>query len=124
MIGILLGNNEPITEFPVEVVIDSQNIGGPSAGLMFTLQIMDQLTEDEITKGHRIAGTGTIRRDGTVGAIGGIRQKVYGAIGSGATAVLTPASNYEDALEAAGDKIVVVRVETVDDVLAYFKTLE
>jgi predicted ATP-dependent protease len=49
---------------------------------------------------------------------------VYGAIGSGATAVLTPASNYEDALEAAGDKIVVVRVETVDDVLAYFKTLE
>jgi PDZ domain-containing protein len=124
MIGILLGNNEPIVEFPVEVVIDSQNIGGPSAGLMFTLQIMDQLTEDEITKGHRIAGTGTIRRDGTVGAIGGIRQKVYGAIGSGATAVLTPASNYDDALEAAGDKIVVVRVETVDDALVYLESLE
>jgi PDZ domain-containing protein len=123
MIGILLGNKEPIVEFPVEVVIDSQNIGGPSAGLMFTLQIMDQLTEDEITSGHRIAGTGTIRRDGTVGSIGGIRQKVYAAIGSGATAVLAPAGNYDAALEAAGDEIIVVRVENVDDALAYLETL-
>jgi PDZ domain-containing protein len=123
LIGILLGNNEPIIEFPVEVVIDSQNIGGPSAGLMFTLQIMDQLTEDEITKGHRIAGTGTIRRDGTVGAIGGIRQKVFGAIGSGATGVLVPAANFDDAVLAAGDDIVVVRVETVDDAIAFLETL-
>jgi PDZ domain-containing protein len=123
MIGILLGNNEPIVEFPVEVVIDSQNIGGPSAGLMFTLQIMDQLTEDEITNGHRIAGTGTIRKDGTVGSIGGIRQKVYGAIASGATAVLVPAGNYDGAIEAAGDEIIVVRVEKVGDALAYLETL-
>jgi PDZ domain-containing protein len=123
MIGILLGNNEPIIEFPVEVVIDSQNIGGPSAGLMFTLQIMDQLTEDEITKGHRIAGTGTIRRDGTVGSIGGIRQKVFGAIGSGATAILVPDANFDTAVEAAGDDIIVVRVVTVDDAVAFLKTL-
>lgn len=123
MIGVLLGNNEPITEFPVEVVIDSQNIGGPSAGLMFTLQIMDQLTEDEITNGHRVAGTGTIRRDGSVGSIGGIRQKVYGAIGSGATAVLVPAGNFDDALEAAGDDIVVVKIVTIDDAVAYLETL-
>jgi PDZ domain-containing protein len=123
MIGILLGNNEPIVEFPVEVVIDSQNIGGPSAGLMFTLQIMDQLTEDELTSGHRIAGTGTIRRDGTVGSIGGIRQKIFGAIGAGATAVLVPAANFDDAVEAAGDDITVVRVETVDDALVFLGTL-
>jgi PDZ domain-containing protein len=123
MIGILLGNNEPIVEFPVEVVIDSQNIGGPSAGLMFTLQIMDQLTEDELTNGHRIAGTGTIRRDGTVGSIGGIRQKIFGAIGAGATAVLVPAANFDDAVEAAGDDITVVRVETVDDALVFLGTL-
>jgi PDZ domain-containing protein len=123
MVGILLGNNEPIVEFPVEVVIDSQNIGGPSAGLMFTLQIIDQLTEDEITKGYRIAGTGTIRRDGTVGSIGGVRQKVFGAIDAGAVAVLIPAGNYDDALEAAGDDIEVVRVETVDDALAFLNSL-
>lgn len=123
MIGILLGNNEPIVEFPIVVDIDSQNIGGPSAGLMFTLQIMDQLTDDEITKGYRIAGTGTIRQDGTVGAIGGIRQKVYGAIDAGAFAVLVPAANFDDAVEAAGDDIQLVRVETIDDALAFLDSL-
>lgn len=123
MIGVLLGNNEPIVEFPVVVVIDSQNIGGPSAGLMFTLQIMDQLTEDEITKGYRIAGTGSIRRDGSVGAIGGVRQKVYGAIDAGAYAVLIPADNYEDALDAAADDIQIVRIETVDDAIAFLASL-
>lgn len=123
MIGILLENNQPIVEFPVVVVIDSNNIGGPSAGLMFTLEIMDQLTEDEITRGNRIAGTGTIRRDGTVGPIGGIRQKVFGAIGGGAVAVLVPAANYDDAVEAAGDRIQVVRIETIDDAISFLETL-
>jgi PDZ domain-containing protein len=123
MVGVLLGNNEPIIEFPVVVDIDSQNIGGPSAGLMFTLQIMDQLTDDEITKGYRIAGTGTIGKDGTVGAIGGIRQKVYGAIDAGALAVLVPAANFDDAVDAAGDDIQLVRVETIDDALAFLESL-
>ncbi|MCB1247475.1 MAG: PDZ domain-containing protein, partial [Acidimicrobiia bacterium] len=88
MLGVLLDNSEPIVDFPVDVVIDSQNIGGPSAGMMFTLQIMDQLTDEPMTHGQRIAGTGTIRVDGTVGPIGGIRQKVFGAIDAGAVAVL------------------------------------
>jgi PDZ domain-containing protein len=124
MIGILLDNNEPIVEFPVDVHIDSQNIGGPSAGLMFTLQIMDQLTPDsEITNGFRIAGTGTISVDETVGPIGGITQKIYGAIDVGARAVLVPAANYEAALLAAGDRIEIVRVETIDDALAFLATL-
>jgi PDZ domain-containing protein len=123
MVGILLGNNDPIIEFPVNVEIDSNNIGGPSAGLMFTLQIMDQLTEDEITKGYRIAGTGTIRRDGTVGPIGGVRQKVYGAIDAGAYAVLIPAANFEEALQAAGDDVQLVRVETVDDAITFLDSL-
>lgn len=123
LIGILLENNEPIIEFPVDVEIDSQNIGGPSAGLMFTLQIMDQLTEDEITKGYRIAGTGTIQRDGTVGSIGGIHQKVYAAVDAGARAVLVPAGNYEAAIAAAGDRIEVVRVETIEDAVAFLESL-
>jgi PDZ domain-containing protein len=119
MVGVLLDNNAPIIEFPVNVETDTQNIGGPSAGLMFTLEIMNQLTEQDLTDGERIAGTGTIHRDGTVGGIGGVQQKVYGAIDAGAAVVLVPASNYEDALEAAGDKIAVVRVETIDDALEY-----
>jgi PDZ domain-containing protein len=123
MIGVLLDNNEPIVEFPVEVIIDSQNIGGPSAGMMFTLQIMDQLTEGEITHGDRIAGTGTIARDGTVGSIGGVKQKVFGAIDAGARAVLVPAGNFDDAVEAAGDDIEVVRVETIEDAVAFLETL-
>jgi PDZ domain-containing protein len=123
MIGVLLDNNEPIVEFPVDVVIDSRNIGGPSAGMMFTLQIMDQLTDGEITRGERIAGTGTIARDGTVGSIGGIKQKVHGAIDAGARAVLVPAGNYDDALAAAGDAIEIVRIETIDDAVAFLRTL-
>jgi len=119
MVGVLLDNNVPIIDFPVDVETDTQNIGGPSAGMMFTLEIMNQLTEQDLTDGRRIAGTGTIARDGTVGGIGGVQQKVYGAIDAGAVVVLVPASNYEDALEAAGDKIAVVRVETIDDALEY-----
>jgi PDZ domain-containing protein len=124
MIGILLDNNEPIIEFPVDVAIDSQNIGGPSAGMMFTLQIIDQLTEDALTRGHRIAGTGSIDRDGTVGAIGGVKQKVHAAIDAGAYAVMVPEANYPDAVEAAaGDDILVVSISTIEDALAFLETL-
>ena len=119
MVGVLLDNSPPIVEFPVEIDTDTQNIGGPSAGMMFTLEIINQLTEQDLTDGRRIAGTGTIARDGTVGGIGGVQQKVYGAIDAGAAVVLVPASNYEDALVAAGDDIQVVRVETIDDALDY-----
>jgi Lon-like protease len=123
MIGVVLDNNEPIVEWPVEVDIDSQNIGGPSAGMMFTLQIMDQLTDEPLTKGYRIAGTGTIDRDGIVGPIGGIHQKVHGAIAAGARAVLVPSENYDDAVAAAGDQIEVVRIGTIDDAIAFLESL-
>ena len=58
-----------------KVKIDSHEIGGPSAGLMFTLEIYNQLVEDDLTRGHEIAGTGTINEKGEVGPIGGIQQK-------------------------------------------------
>ena len=90
---------------------------------MFTLQIMNQLTEDDITAGLRIAGTGTINRDGTVGPIGGVQQKVYGAIEAGADVVFVPADNYDAAINAAGDNIDVVRVETIDDPVEYLDAL-
>jgi Lon-like protease len=119
MIGILVDNNPPIYQFPVPIEMDSQNIGGPSAGMMFTLEIINQLTPEDITHGQRIAGTGTIRRDGTVGPIGGVKQKVYAAIDAGATVVFIPADNYDDALAAAGDDIEVVRIETIEDPLRW-----
>lgn len=123
MVGVLLTNAPTETVFPVDITIDSQNIGGPSAGLMFTLEIMNQLTEDDLTKGESIAGTGTIARDGTVGAIGGIRQKVYGAIDAGADYVLVPSANMPDAVEAAGDDITVIEVATIADALQFLETL-
>jgi PDZ domain-containing protein len=123
MVGVFLENGETEILFPVEIEIDSQNIGGPSAGMMFTLEIMNQLTEADLTAGYRIAGTGTIRQDGTVGAIGGIKQKVYGAIDAGAAYVLVPGGNYDEAIVAAGDDITVVRVVTIDDALDFLATL-
>jgi len=107
----------------VDIEIDSQNIGGPSAGLMFTLEIINQITEDDLTRGQAIAGTGTIARDGTVGPIGGVKQKVFGAIDAGADYVLIPSANFSDAVEAAGDDIQVVEVATIEDALAFFETL-
>ena len=123
MVGVLLTSGPTQTVFPVDIEIDSQNIGGPSAGLMFTLEIMNQLTEEDLTKGRSIAGTGTIDRDGTVGAIGGVKQKVFGAIDAGAEYVLVPAANFPDAVEAAGDDITVIEVATITDVLDFLETL-
>jgi PDZ domain-containing protein len=121
LIGIFLTT---AIEFPVDVDIDSGNIGGPSAGLMYTLGIMNLLTPDDMTKGHRIAGTGTIRFDGSVGPIGGVRQKVYAARDAGAEYVLVPADNYDDALEAAEGDIEVLSIATIDDALRFLDALE
>ncbi len=122
MIGVLLDNNEPIVEFPIEVDIDSRNIGGPSAGMMFALEIMNELSPDTLTRGHRIAGTGTISRDGTVGPIGGVRQKVFAAVDAGAEAILIPEGNYDEALTTGAD-IEMVKVVTIDDALAFLDSL-
>ena len=123
MIGVLLSTAPTEIEFPVRVVIDSQNIGGPSAGLMFTLEIINQLTPSDITNGHRIAGTGTIDQEGMVGPIGGVRQKVFAAIAAGADYVFVPGDNYPTAIEAAADDITVVKVENIDDALAFLDSL-
>lgn len=123
MVGVMLRDANVEVEFPVNVKIDSQNIGGPSAGMMFTLEIIDELTQEDLTHGRRIAGTGTINIDGEVGPIGGIRQKVFGAIDAGAEIILVPADNYDDAVAAAGDNITVVKVSTIQDALAYLDSL-
>lgn len=123
MIGVLLTNARVDIDFPVDVVIDSQNIGGPSAGMMFTLEIIDLLDEGDLTKGNRIAGTGTINTDGDVGPIGGIRQKVFAAIDAGADYVLVPLGNFDDAADAAGDRIEVVPIAHIDEALEFLANL-
>lgn len=108
---------------PFEVDIDTQNIGGPSAGMMYTLTIIDLLTEDDLTKGNVVAGTGTISSDGTVGAIGGVRQKVVAAQAAGARFILVPEANYADALTMKDEGVEIFSVTTIDEALAILEGL-
>jgi PDZ domain-containing protein len=120
MIGILVGE---ITEPPFPISIRSGDVGGPSAGMMHSLAIIDSLTEGELTRGRVIAGTGTIALDGTIGAIGGIRQKVVAAEAAGAEYILVPARNYQAALTAEYRTIEIVPVATIDDAVEFLEAL-
>ncbi|GAB3134811.1 YlbL family protein [Microbispora hainanensis] len=100
--------------FPFKVDISVGEVGGPSAGLMFSLGIYDKLTPGALTGGMSVAGTGTIDPAGQVGPIGGIEQKMVGARRAGATVFLTPAGNCADAVKAAPAGLRLVRVETLD----------
>ena len=97
----------------VEIGIDPADVGGPSAGLAFSLGIVDKLTPGSLTGGRTVAGTGTIDGFGRVGPIGGIQQKIYGALDAGATVFLAPAGDCEDAKSVAPDSLTLVRVDTL-----------
>ncbi|MCA0754683.1 PDZ domain-containing protein [Paenibacillus sp. N4] len=94
------------------------HIGGPSHGAMLTLAIIDQLTPGGVTYGLKVAGTGTIEADGSIGLIGGIRQKAYAVNRTGADVFFVPAALEQEARKAA-PKLNVVPVETIDDVLKW-----
>lgn len=116
-LGLLLQTR---IDVPVDVDIDAGRIGGPSAGLMFALSIVDKLTDEDLTGGLVVAGTGTIGLDGAVGAIGGIQQKVPGALLRGedppADVFLVPRGNVEQARTAAvPEPITLVPVDTLED---------
>ncbi len=127
----------PVTDrevtFEPETNIEAGAIGGPSAGLMFSLEIYNQLTEGDITKGLNIAGSGSIDEDGNIGRIGGIKQKVVAAENSGIDVFFAPdddlgeISNYEEAMEAAEDinaEMEVVAVKTFDDAITFLESYE
>lgn len=120
LIGILAQTANP--RYPIS--IEAANVGGPSAGMMYTLAIMDLLVEGDLAKGHLVAGTGTIRADGTVGNIGGVRQKVVAAEAAGAELMLVPAGNYEQALTAPRKSMALVSVATIDEALAALEALD
>jgi len=99
--------------FPFDVKITLSNIGGPSAGMIFALGIMDTLTPGDMTGGKHFAGTGTIDPQGNVGAIGGIAQKMIGAQGSGAEYFLAPAANCADVVGHVPNGLRVIKVQTL-----------
>ena len=101
------------TDFPIKVDIRLRDVGGPSAGLMFALGIVDLLGKTDLTGGLDVAGTGEITDDGKVGAIGGIAQKMRGARAKGATVFLAPADNCAEAKKTKPDGITLVRVTTL-----------
>ncbi|GHU37145.1 peptidase S16 [Bacilli bacterium] len=137
-IGITLVDHTAVKSTP-EVTINAGAIGGPSAGMMFTLEIYAQLTGQDLTRGREIAGTGTIEQDGKIGRIGGIDKKIATASRNGAEIFLAPddaitkemkkaepgvKSNYQEALTAAKKlktKMKIVPVKTVQDALDYLE---
>ena len=111
-LGVLLGLDH---DFPAKVTIDAGAIGGPSAGLMFSLGIYDKLTPGPLAGGRQIAGTGTIDDEGVVGPIGGIRQKLAGARSDGAEYFLAPADNCDEVVGHVPDGLDVFKVGTFDE---------
>ncbi len=110
----------------VEVFIETDNIGGPSAGLAFTLTLIDQLTEGDLTGGVRVAVTGSINPDGTVGAIGGLNSKASAVQQMGVDYLLVPASQPDDptspdsiaaARAVVGDDVEIIPVATLEEAL-------
>lgn len=140
-IGIGLVDNSSLETNPV-VDIRSGGIGGPSAGLMFSLQIFNQLSDADILGDYKIAGTGTIAPDGTVGRIGGIAKKIVAADEEGAIYFFAPddeipveitelypeiQSNYDEAVEAAEDidtDMKVIPVKTFEEALEFLNSLD
>lgn len=106
---------EPLYDYPYAVKIDAGDVGGPSAGTMFALAVRDVVTPGEMTGGRAVAGTGTIDDAGSVGAIGGIRQKMIGARESGAEYFLAPADNCDEVVGHVPDGLTVLEVATFDD---------
>ncbi|MGW1885084.1 YlbL family protein [Streptomyces sp. NPDC001970] len=118
IVGITAGTDHT---FPFTIDIKLADVGGPSAGLMFALGIVDKLTPSDLTGGKFVAGTGTIDEKGAVGPIGGIEMKLVGARNAGAEYFLTPSDNCKSAASDIPDGLTLVRVKTIDDAV---KSLE
>ncbi len=114
-------------DLPFSVDIESGSVGGPSAGLAFTLTILDQLTEGELTGGRQIAVTGTMSADGVVGSVGGVPQKAAAVREMGIDVFIVPRALGEEELarvrDRAGDDLQILPVDDLEEALAVLKTL-
>ncbi|HEY7174375.1 MAG TPA: PDZ domain-containing protein [Micromonosporaceae bacterium] len=113
-IGVEVQQSQPS---PIKVTIQLADVGGPSAGLMFTLGIIDKLGPTDLTGGRIIAGTGTMDDDGNVGPIGGIAQKMISAHDAGARFFLAPAANCAEAMRSPVAGLTLIKVSTLDGAL-------
>ncbi|WP_371859177.1 YlbL family protein [Frigoribacterium faeni] len=110
-------------DFPFDVTLKLDQVGGPSAGMMFALGIIDKTTPGELNGGEKVAGTGTITASGQVGPIGGIRQKLYGARDAGATVFLAPSENCDEVVGNVPGGLDVYSVDTLDDAVTALETV-
>lgn len=111
--GYLGVNAKQVPNVPFTIDFNLADIGGPSAGLMFSLAVVDKLSPGELNGGAFVAGTGTIDPDGDVGPIGGIPYKMIAAREAGATTFLVPAKNCDEAVANRPDGLQLVRVDTL-----------
>jgi PDZ domain-containing protein len=119
-LGVLI--NEPRVKLPITVRINTGDVGGPSAGLAFALDLLEELGRD-VDRGYKIAASGELRLDGSVGGVGGIKQKTIGARQAGAEVFLVPGDNEDEARRHAGD-LRVIAVESFRQALRALATLE
>lgn len=125
IIGMYITTLNWESQLPLKIDINTGNIGGPSAGSMFAMEILNQLSDEDLTKGKKIAGTGTINLDETIGEIGGVKHKVVAAHRDGAEIFFVPEKNAKDAREVAqGLNIQVVPVKALDDIIHYLSELK
>ncbi|MEV7397165.1 PDZ domain-containing protein [Aeromicrobium sp. NPDC092404] len=120
-VGITIG-----VTYTYPIKIDNnvgRTVGGPSAGTMFALAIYDKLTPGSLTGGNKIAGTGEMTPEGTVGPIGGIRQKIAGAADGGATIFLVPAANCAEATDGDDHGLQLVKISELDDAISSLEAL-
>lgn len=127
LVGIILTQISEVETNPEVEFHFKKSESGPSGGLMTALSIYNMLTEEDLTKGKRIVGTGTIELDGSVGSIGGVKYKLKGAVKKKAEIFFVPAGeNYEEAMklkEKNNYKIEVISVAHIDDAINYLKNL-
>ena len=116
-IGVLLQTRNRSFDLPFEVAVESGSIGGPSAGLAFSLGVLDVLRPGELTGAMKVAVTGTIQLDGTVGAVGGVTQKTAAAIADGADVFLVPPAEFALARKRAGRSLKVIQVATLEEAI-------
>ena len=117
MVGFLATTVNERFDFPFEIDIKTGNVGGPSAGLMMALNVYNNLIPNDITNSLIVAGTGTIEIDGSVGPVGGIRQKVIAAKRAGSELILVPTANYEEASPFSTDETAIVPVDSFEEAL-------
>lgn len=100
-----------------DILIDVKNTGGPSGGMIFTLAVIELLTKENLLNGRSVAGTGTVRKDGTVGGIGGIQEKLVAAKRAGVDLFLAPQANCSE-LSSIPEGITVVAIGTIEEAVA------